>query len=242
MDTHDLTADQATDFSKVYILSLPAFTWIQVTTESAYQRAAHTCRTIGNRQMISIGGVVNANSTFTDPWANGLGIFDMTGLTWTSNYDATTAPYVPSKPVAAYYNSSSRYPSAWASQDLKAIFQDTGATTVTTNGTKTGVPAAKKSNVGAIAGGAIGGLALIAVVGCACFFLWRRSRKEKARLVELSASQPAFYDDNAYTTEMDTQEPKYQLGSETTRRAEMGSDHSAAYQPLMRPVELDSER
>jgi hypothetical protein len=116
---------------------------------------------------------------------------------------------------------------------------------VSTNGTKTGAPAAKKSNVGAIAGGTIGGIALIAVVSCAAF-LWRRSRKQKARLVELSASQPAFYHsgyhDNAYSTEMDTQEPKYQLGSETTRLAEMGSDHGAAYQPLMRPVELDSGR
>ncbi len=38
--------------------------------------------------MISIGGVVKNNETFTDPWANGLGIFDMTTLTWGSSYDA----------------------------------------------------------------------------------------------------------------------------------------------------------
>jgi hypothetical protein len=171
LDTNSLTADQAADFSKVYILSLPAFTWIQVPV-SADQRAAHNCRVIGNRQMISIGGAVNNNSIFIDPWPNGMGIFDMTELTWGSTYNATAAPYVPSKPVSAYYSSSSRYPTAWASQDLKTIFKDTGTTTVT-NTTSTATPK-KHTNAGPV----VGGLALIAG-DPRCIPLWKVEKQKR---------------------------------------------------------------
>lgn len=199
--------------------------------------------------MISIGGVVKNNETFTDPWANGLGIFDMTTLTWGSSYDAKAAPYAPSKPVVAYYNSSSRYPTAWASQDLKTIFNDDGATSVNTNKTNSPAPPGKKTNTGAIAGGVVGGLALIAVAGCVFFFCLKLgSKREKARLDKLSSSQQGFshqsygsYHDNSYK-EMDAQQPKYQLGTETTRLAEMGGEHGGAHQPLMNPIELDAHR
>ncbi|PMD34733.1 hypothetical protein L207DRAFT_516883 [Hyaloscypha variabilis F] len=247
LNTNDLTADQAVDFGKVYILSLPAFTWIQAPDVSATQRSAHSCRTIGNRQMVSIGGIVNNNSTFTDPWTNGLGIFDMTELTWGFNYDATAAPYVPSKAVTAYYNSSSRYPSSWANSDLKTIFKDTGATTVNGTSSPTGAPAARKTYTGAIVGSVLGGLALIAVlVVCVFFFCMRLgSRREKSRLDNLGSNQPAFYQegyrDNSYN-EMGPSEPKYQLGTETTRLAEMGNEHGGANQPLMKPVELFAGR
>jgi hypothetical protein len=209
-------------------------------------RSAHTCKTIGNRQMISIGGDVNGNWTFTDPWANGLGIFDMTTLTWGSNYDAKAAPYVPSKPVATYYNTSSRFPSSWASQDLKAIFKDTGTTSVNTTKTNPGASAGKKKNTGAIVGGVVGGLALIAVAGCIFFFCLRLgSKRERSRLDKLSASQQAFpynsYHDTSYS-EMGVEEPKYQLGTETTRLAEMGGEYGGVNQPLMKPVELDAHR
>ena len=197
--------------------------------------------------MVSIGGIVNNNSTFTDPWTNGLGIFDMTELTWGFNYDATAAPYVPSKAVTAYYNSSSRYPSSWANADLKTIFKDTGATTVNGTSSPTGAPAARKTYTGAIVGSVLGGLALIAVlVVCVFFFCMRLgSRREKSRLDNLGSNQPAFYQegyrDNSYN-EMGPSEPKYQLGTETTRLAEMGNEHGGANQPLMKPVELYAGR
>jgi hypothetical protein len=131
-NTNSLMSDQAADFSKVYILSLPAFMGTQVPA-STDQRADHTCRVIGNRQMISIRGAANNNSTFTDPWANDMGIFGHDRPGMGSEYNATAAPYVPSKPVSAYYSTSSRHPTSWASQDLKTIFKDSGATLVINN-------------------------------------------------------------------------------------------------------------
>jgi hypothetical protein len=170
-----------------------------------------------------------------------LGIFDLTALKWGSNYDAKAEPYVPSNLVTAYYNSSSRYPSAWASQDLKAIFNDAGTSA---NTTKTGAPTGKKTNTGAIAGGVVGGLAFAAVVGCVAFFCLKLGSKRKnSRLDRLSSSQQADKSYQGYHDgfkEPSMQEPVYQLGTEYARPAEMGSEHGGANQPLMKPVELDS--
>jgi hypothetical protein len=92
----------------------------------------------------------------------------------------------------------------------------------------------------------VGGIALIAVAGFVLFFWLRlRSKREKEMLDKLSATQQALphesyqtYHDNS-CNELDTQEPMYQLGTETTRPAEMGGEHGLANQRLM---ELDAHR
>ena len=97
----------------VYILSIPGFVWFKANDTSAQPRVGHTCELIGNRQMVSIGGINPNISTgptgpgglnFADPWPQGLGIFDMVALRWTNSYDANAAPYTPANVIENWYN------------------------------------------------------------------------------------------------------------------------------------------
>lgn len=111
----------ALPYDEVYILTLPAFEWIKVNYPPANPRHGHTCHTIGQRQMLVIGGVDSLASTVSqaaptldkatfvkaDQFTQGLAIFDMSALTWSSGYDANASVYQQSAPVQAYY--SSRY-------------------------------------------------------------------------------------------------------------------------------------
>ena len=80
-------------------------------------RGGHTCDAVGGSQIISIGGFdVNSavytgsynairQSTFnsTDPFAQGLGIFNMTSLAWEDHYTANAPAYVQSEPIRTFY-------------------------------------------------------------------------------------------------------------------------------------------
>jgi hypothetical protein len=80
---------------------------------------------------------------------------------------------------------------------LKAIFGDNWTTTVT-NSTTTGETTKKYANTGAIAGGVVGGLALVAIVVFGAFLVGRwRSRRASARQAGLDLqSQPVYPADN----------------------------------------------
>ena len=97
------------DFNAVYVLSLPGFVWFKSNDTSAQAKTMHTCELAGNRQMISFCGIdpseVYAQSfNSTDPWPQGLGIFDMVELQWTGLYDATASPYTPANVVQNWYS------------------------------------------------------------------------------------------------------------------------------------------
>lgn len=96
-------------FNVAYVLSLPAFVWFKVNDTSADPRTQHTCNVAGNRQVISVGGIdptVPYPNYFseTDPWPQGLGIFDMTDLKWTNNYDAAATAYTLPFVMQDWYN------------------------------------------------------------------------------------------------------------------------------------------
>ena len=100
----DLQQDQlfTSDFAAVFILSLPAFRWLRIPNSTVQRRQSHNCQVIGGRQMLVIGGT-NTQASTADVWTNGLGIFDMTALEWTSMYNASAEPYVQPEPVKQYY-------------------------------------------------------------------------------------------------------------------------------------------
>ena len=95
-------------FNTVYVLSIPGFVWFKVNDTSAQPRTGHTCERIGNRHMISIGGL---NPTLdwqsavnqSDPWNQTLGIFDMVNLNWTGTFDPNASTYVPPQVVRDWY-------------------------------------------------------------------------------------------------------------------------------------------
>src|SRR5437773_1448897 len=90
------------DFGDVFILSLPAFQWFRVSNSTTQMRSGHYCQVIGGRQMLVIGGGSSQDGV-PELWANGLGIYDMTALKWTSGYDASAKPYVRPELVRQYY-------------------------------------------------------------------------------------------------------------------------------------------
>jgi hypothetical protein len=101
----------AVDFDEVYILSLPAFRWFKAPYEARYGRHRQTCHVVGRRHLLSIGGLdaietrLHYGNLFDtpDPFPQGLGLFDMTSLNWTTYYNASAAPYEQSALVAEFY-------------------------------------------------------------------------------------------------------------------------------------------
>jgi hypothetical protein len=59
--------------------------------------------------MLSIGGFQpsdrEAEGIASDPWLNGLGVFDMTAFIWSSYYNADDDLYEQPEPVKRYYSS-----------------------------------------------------------------------------------------------------------------------------------------
>lgn len=109
----------AIPYDEIYILTLPAFEWIKVNYAPAHPRHGHTCHTVGNRQMLVIGGVDSTENSVSstqptldkatfasaDQFTQGLAIFDMSTLTWSSQYDANASTYVQPDLVKNFYAS-----------------------------------------------------------------------------------------------------------------------------------------
>jgi hypothetical protein len=189
----------ADDFRNVHILTVPAFQWLQAPNQSPIRRQAHTCKIIGKRQMLSIGG--NQESVKDDPWTNGLGIFDMTKLDWTNAYDAAAPAYERPILVSQFYANNSRYPIEWGDPELESIFTSPNGTATTnvsggSGGSHGSSSSSNSSNSGGrivnyVVGGVIGGIAALAIIASLIF--WRRcryKRKEKRsrNLAELELS------------------------------------------------------
>lgn len=103
---------QSIMYDDVYVLSLPSFTWTKVYSGDN-PKFGHTCHVAGKRQMLSVGGALNASmyavettgklpdlsTTKCDRWG-GVGLFDLTNLTWGSFFNQHAPEYqVPNKVV-----------------------------------------------------------------------------------------------------------------------------------------------
>lgn len=98
--------DYATDYvyADAYILSLPGFVWTQVPDSPSGKRRMFSCVSVGQRQVLSIGGTPG-NYNQKDRAALGLQLFDMTELKWKSSYDANAAAYQRAPDIDAWYTS-----------------------------------------------------------------------------------------------------------------------------------------
>jgi hypothetical protein len=151
--------------------------------------------------MISIGGGQEANfATFQDPWAKGLGIFDMTTLSWTNAYDAAAPAYERPSLVSQFYANNSRYPIGWGDPELERIFTTpngtaTGNSSSNSNtsssnssghnstGTETTINRTADTDVSGeidVVGGIIGGSAALTIIALLIYWrLCRYKRREK---------------------------------------------------------------
>jgi Kelch motif len=76
-----------TQYSDVWILTIPSFTWISVDTSTQSvppARAGHTCN-IWNGQMVVVGGYVGTQLECDSP---GIYVFNLSSLSWQSQYIA----------------------------------------------------------------------------------------------------------------------------------------------------------
>ena len=98
---------------EIYILSLPSFQWFQVDYPSLHPRAGHICITTETSQLVLIGGLDPTEAQYLlesafngspDPWAQGLGVFDMSSLQWKASYEAGARAYTPPDIIKQYYN------------------------------------------------------------------------------------------------------------------------------------------
>lgn len=183
------------DYSDVHVLSLPGFHWTSVTNQSNRdrQRREHTCAVAGKRHLISWGGLRGDNDV--DPWQipdpspNGIMIFDMSALQWTSEYRADAEAYEQHERITSWYNDGGLENVDWA-DGVKALFTESdGGDGGTPTPSPSNAPGDKEDSgsvpVGAIAGGVIGGVAVIAIVGGVFWFLRRKKRRQA-----LEDSQP----------------------------------------------------
>lgn len=92
-------------YSDAYVLSLPGFVWSKIPSSDGGDRRNHQCVVVGKRQMLSIGGTNDAAGfTGVDPFPQGLGILDLTALTWGNSYDAEADKYESPKVVQDWYD------------------------------------------------------------------------------------------------------------------------------------------
>jgi hypothetical protein len=98
---------QSTDtFSDTYVLTIPGFRWFKGADTSASKRAFQACLVAGKRQMISIGGVDMTNGKqwdVIDDRPNGIGVMDLTTMTWSNTFDASAPEYDSPKVVKDWY-------------------------------------------------------------------------------------------------------------------------------------------
>ncbi|KAL9003107.1 MAG: hypothetical protein Q9188_004000 [Gyalolechia gomerana] len=206
----------AVPYDEIYILTLPAFHWLKVNYAPQLPRGGHNCNAVGGSQIVSVGGfdanpdlyvniidtdlVQSVLNTSADPFAQGLGIFDLTTLTWADQYTANASPYTQSGMVREYYRDNPPDGSQFSTTDLQDIFRTTHFTPVSNatpqpNTTSTSPPNPNppsfnpnpqssnpnppSSNIGAIAGGGVGGVVGLAALAGIFFFLRRRQRSRQ---------------------------------------------------------------
>ncbi|KXH43162.1 kelch repeat protein [Colletotrichum simmondsii] len=179
-------------FDDVFVLSLPGFIFFKVSGFSA-RRADHTCVVVGSggRQMLSIGGTNGAlgwpdSLSDPDPWDLGLGIFDMTELRWTDSYEPQAATYESPDMVKRWYDQGGLKSVHWTSYEVRALFTNSSSNT-----TSSARPQSSELPIGAIIGGAIGGVAGIGLAILVVFFLKRKKRNQVTPGRENDGTPPA---------------------------------------------------
>ncbi|KAI4137595.1 MAG: hypothetical protein LQ341_005083 [Variospora aurantia] len=240
---------EAVPYDEIFILTLPAFHWFKVDYPPQHPRFGHTCNAVGGNQIISIGGV-DANSkiyfgwvneitdstfnTSADPFAQGLGIFDMTTLKWRDRYTANAPPYEQSDLVRNFYKTNPQNGSQLGG-GLGDLFQTTHftqAAPVAEGPTPTlSPPPSSSNNTGAIAGGVVGGVVGLALIAGLAYFLYRRKRNGYSKpgkgsdRAQLHVNDHALHTESRYPelppkskpAEVEGTEPRHEVGCERGR-------------------------
>lgn len=189
-------------YDDVYILSLPSFTWTKVYS-GQNPKFGHTCHSAGNRQMMTVGGLLdtnlyavettgqlpNLNTSKCDRWG-GVALFDLSNLTWGSFFNPYAPEYqLPTKLVDVIGGSMdggatmSAPVSGFADAAIYTMFHpppptNTSPTTTSSSSILPTIPPSKKHNSAYIAGAVVGSLAgVLIIVGLVAWIVYRRRRR-----------------------------------------------------------------
>ncbi|KAH0432818.1 kelch repeat protein [Colletotrichum camelliae] len=226
------TSDNDDDISdEVYVLTLPGFKYFKASSASSTNRIDHACVQIGKRYMLSIGGTSSKpflkSWTEKDPWNRGLGVFDMTQMSWVHQFNESAVPYDSPDVVKKWYNEGGRGSANWSSEEVRSLFAQH------TNNPNPG--ASSKPPTGAIIGGAVGGvLGLALIIGLVLFFLRRRKRQTSADdgiSGSTNANPPAYEKHGSEVHQAPRAEDAALRGSATTHAHEMPGDMITAELP-----------
>jgi hypothetical protein len=116
-------------YDEIYILSLPAFTWVKAKYPPSLTRSYHTCHIVG-RQLISLFGLdprTRSSPGARDQFTNGIGVFDINQLEWSDKYDPNAGDYKTPGLVADYYYNTATGPANWSSPALKSLFDSSSS-------------------------------------------------------------------------------------------------------------------
>ena len=109
---HNLVASKAEGYQKLaqkiyYLMPRMSSHQVQPSEGGGFLIAdVYSCHLVGNRQMLSIGGIDATESQgndSVDPAAQGLQIFDLTEMRWSHQYDAGAAPYQSPQVIKDWY-------------------------------------------------------------------------------------------------------------------------------------------
>ncbi|KAK6538395.1 hypothetical protein TWF694_011273 [Orbilia ellipsospora] len=179
------------EYTDVWALSLPSFTWSQVQAYSPIlfpgpgPRLHASCNIINNHILSVFGGrnFDGGDSKNCDTNGNALFLYDLNNFEWLEEYNSTDKdPYkVPQVVYSAIGGNSSGYatmiapPNGFGDPSLATIFSLATSTSPPSSGSGSGSGSGSHPNAGAIAGGTIGGL--VALVGLVLAFVFFRRRK-----------------------------------------------------------------
>ncbi|KAI2621142.1 hypothetical protein GGR54DRAFT_639271 [Hypoxylon sp. NC1633] len=177
--------------SDVHVLSLPGFVFFKADANSGgTPRADHACAVVGKgrRQMLSYGGVdggpglLNPTTT-TDPWKQGLGIFDMSEMKWADLYTPDAADYESPAVVRDWYARGGMRSVMWDNDELKELFANGSSIMNIGTDNSTDGPAessgSSSQRIGIIVGSTVGGVAAIAIAGAVALLLLRKRRRRR---------------------------------------------------------------
>jgi len=148
------------------------------------------------RQVLSLFGYDEFGIAM-DPAPNGMLVFDMTTMQWKDSYDANAGPYKRPDDLNTWYSNGSFDKVNWSSNQVRQLFARKSTTTPsssqnpgsspTSTSTSSDSPGADAGSagetqststpVGAIAGGVVGGVAGVALIGATVWFALRRRKQ-----------------------------------------------------------------
>ncbi|GJC95003.1 kelch repeat protein [Colletotrichum higginsianum] len=189
-------------YDEVHVLSLPGFVWKKADYAPTSPRDCMSCIVAGQRQMVTFGGIDrmkwNDNSTdfFRDPdtFPQGVGVFDLTDMTWKDEYNADASSYDSPEAIKTWYNEGN-IANVEYSEGVEGLMKSGTAGSGFFSGSgsdSTPVDSGSGStNTGAIAGGVVGGVVGVALIVLAAFCLMRRRKHKKVPTEETGAAVEA---------------------------------------------------